>query len=127
MVLDGRACTTESRTTSQSGENPSPELRMLLELLLKRLPSRPNSPTLPSESALECSSRRTTRESLASYPEMVVCPSSMRTTKSSLEVSVEKVTQWEICPECVSESSRSPAPLSSPFGSTRRKSQSSES
>jgi hypothetical protein len=58
------------------------------------------------------------------YQEMVVCPSLMRTTKSSLPVSVDLVTLRVIYPVYVSRLPRSLVAVSWLSGPTRRKSQS---
>merc|ERR1712160_115405 len=70
--------------------------------------------------------KRTTRELLATSPAMVVCLSSMRTTRSSLPVSVVRDMRSVIFQVSDSRSRRSPALHCLHFGSTRRTSQSHE-
>jgi len=126
MWLGGPITITTKPTRTPSGESPSRVHLTLPVSSLRRSPLRPSSPTPPSESVWESNSRKTTRESLASCPEMVVCLSSMRTTKSSLPVSVVQAMPSVIFRESDSRLSRLPQSLSTPSGSERRKSQSSE-
>merc|ERR1712166_539150 len=95
-------------------------------IVVEKIGVEPSSLTLLSVNASESSSERTTRESRPTSPEMEVCLSSMRTTKSSLLDSVDPVTPSVIFPVSVSRSSRSLEPVSSPSGSERRISQSHE-
>merc|ERR1712046_44945 len=96
---------TKSKTPDLSGRNLSKKLLTLPVLLLRRLPSRLSSQTLPLESVSEFSSRRTTRESPLTYQEMVVWVSSMRTPRSSSLVSVDLDTLRVIFPVSDSRSS----------------------
>lgn len=126
-MIDGLITITTKPIRTPSGESPSRAHPTPPASSSRRSPLRPSSPTLPSESVSECNSRRTTRESLASYPAMVVCPSSMRTTRSSSLVSVVQVTPSVIFRESDSRLSRSPPSLCTLSGSERRRSPSSES
>merc|ERR1711990_721777 len=85
-----------------------------------------SSLTLLSVNASEFSSVKTTRESPPTSPEMEVCHSSMRTTKSSSLDSVDLVMPSVIFPVSVSRSSRSLEPVSLHSGSERRTSPSHE-
>lgn len=124
--VDGPITISTKLIRSPSGESPSRALLTPPVSSLRRSLSRPSSPTPPSESAWEFNSRRTTKELLASFPATVVWPSSTRTTRFSLLDSVVQATPWVICQESDSRLSRLPVCLSTPCGSRRRKSPSSE-
>ena len=94
-----------------------------LESLSRRLLLRPNNLTLVSESVSEFNSKRTTRESLPTSQEMVVCLSLKRTTSASLLDSVDLVTLREIFQESDSRLSKSVDVDFLPFGLERRRSQ----
>merc|ERR1712070_1338776 len=85
----GPISVTKSKTLDLNGRNHSSMLPMPPVLLSRRLLLRLSNLTPLSESALESNSRRTTRESPPTSQEMAVCPSSMRTMRSLLPVSVD--------------------------------------
>merc|ERR1711988_62654 len=94
----GPISVTKSKTLDLSGRNHSLMLLTPPVLLSRRLLLRLSNLTLLLESALESNLRRTTRESPPTSQEMVVCPSSMRTMRSLLLVSVDLDTPRVICP-----------------------------
>ena len=126
MCVDGPTTISTKLIRSLSGESPSRVLLTPLVSSLRRSPSRPSSPTPPSESAWEFNSRRTIKESLASFLRTVAWPSSTKMTRFLLPDSVVQATPWVTCQESDSRLSRSPVCLCTPFGSERRKSPSSE-
>ena len=126
LSVDGPTTISTKLIRSLSGESLSRAHLTPLASLLRRLPSRPSSPTLPWESAWEFNSRRTIKESLASFQKTVVWPSSTKMTRFSLPDSVVQATPWVTCQESDSKSSRSPVCPCTPCGSERRKSPSSE-
>lgn len=126
LTIDGPITTSTRQIRSPSGESPSRVLLTLPVSSSRRSLLRPSSPTLPSESVSEFNSRRTTKESPASFLRTVACHSSMRTTRYSLPVSVVQAMPSVICQESDSELSKSQVSLSTPSGSKRRKSPLSE-
>ena len=69
---DGLTRATRRLTKPPNGESPSEELHMPVASSSKKSVLKQNNPTLVLENACVSNSRRTTRESLASYPVMVV-------------------------------------------------------
>ena len=69
---DGPTRATRRLTRPPNGESPSEELHMPAASSSKKSVLKQNNPTLVLENACVSNSRRTTRESLASYPVMVV-------------------------------------------------------
>ena len=126
FYLDGPITTITRLTRTLSGGSHSKALLTQLVSWLKRSQSKQSSPTLPLESVSESNWRKTTRGLLVSSPEMVVCLSSMRTTRCSLPDSVVQAMPSVIFQESDSRLSRLPVCPSMPSGLERRKSPSSE-
>ena len=98
-LIDGLIRDTRKLTQVQSGRNPSWEHLWLQVSLLKRSLLKLSNQTQLLESVSECNWRRTIKESLPSFPVMVVWLLLMKMMKYLLLDSVDLVTPSVICQE----------------------------